>query len=115
MAWFARFRNRLITKGVGYVTTKVKDCDMCWAGAFPHVTPCVETKMQMRRLDRVREGMLAKVWNMLMSCGGRGATALAKRRYKGHPFSYSGFLEKAVRPTNMDRRRPAAVLPYSEL
>ena len=110
--WFARFRNRLITKGVGYVTAKVKDCHMCWAGAFPHVTPCVETKMQMRRLDRVREGMLCKVWNMLMS---RGSVTLAKRRYKGRPFSYFGFLEKAVRPTNMDRRRPMAVLSYSEL
>ena len=99
---------------------------MCWAGAFPHVTACAETKMQMRRLDRVREGMLCKVWNMLVGCGGhagrvtlpcggRGATALPVRRYKGRPFSYSGFLKKAVRPTNMDRRRPVAVLPYSAL
>jgi hypothetical protein len=101
MAWFARFRNRLITKGVGYVTAKVKDCHMCWAGAFPSVTPCVETKMQMRRLDRVREGMLCKVWNMLMSSGGRGATAIPKRRYKGRPFSYFGFLKEAARPTNL--------------
>ena len=64
-AWFARFRNRLIAKGVGYVTAKVQDCGMCWAGAFPRVTACADTKLQMRRLDRVREGMLCKVWNML--------------------------------------------------
>ena len=32
--WFGRFRNGLIAKGVGYVTAKVKDCDMCWAGPF---------------------------------------------------------------------------------
>jgi hypothetical protein len=55
-AWFARFRNRLIAKGVGYVTQKVSDCDMCWAGAFPHVTICKETEMQMRRLDRKLAG-----------------------------------------------------------
>ena len=109
-AWFGRFRNGLIAKGVGYVTAKVKDCDMCWAGAFPHVTPCVETRMQMRRLDRVREGMLAKVAALLPA-----RYRMTGHRYKGHPFSYSGFLEKAVRPTNMDRRRPVAVLPYSEL
>jgi hypothetical protein len=108
--WFGRFRNGLIAKGVGYVTAKVKDCDMCWAGAFPHVTPCVETKMQMRRLDRVREGMLAKVAALLPA-----RYYMTGHRYKGHPFSYSGFLEKAVRPTNMDRRRRVAVLPYSEL
>ena len=108
--WFGRLRNGLIAKGVGYVTAKVKDCDMCWAGAFPHVTPCVETKMQMRRLDRVREGMLAKVAALLPA-----RYRMTGHRYKGHPFSYSGFLEKAVRPTNMDRRRVVAVLPYSEL
>jgi len=134
IAWFARFRNRLITKGVGYVTAKVKDCHMCWAGAFSHVTPCVETKMQMRRLDRVREGMLCKVWNMLMS---RGSVTLAKRRYKGRPFSYFGFLKAAARPTNLRAMRyggqanmapregahsarrgiswRAMMLPYSEL
>ena len=108
--WFGRFRNGLIAKGVGYVTAKVKDCDMCWAGAFPHVTACVETRMQMRRLDRVREGMLAKVASLLPA-----RYRMTGHRYKGHPFSYSGFLEEAVRPTNMDRRRPVAVLPYSEL
>ena len=123
LEWFARFRNRLITKGVGSVTAKVKDCHMCWAGAFPSVTPCVETKMQMRRLDRVREGMLCKVWNMLMS---RGSVTLAKRRYKGRPFSYFGFLKEAARPTNMAPREVshparrgtswrAMMLPYSEL
>ena len=123
LEWFARFRNMLITKGVGYVTAKVKDCHMCWAGAFSHVTPCVETKMQMRRLDRVREGMLCKVWNMLMS---RGSVTLAKRRYKGRPFSYFGFLKEAARPTNMAPREGAhsasrgiswraMMLPYSEL
>lgn len=60
-----RFRNRLVAKDVGYVTQKVSDCDMCWAGAFPHVTICKETEMQMRRLDRVREGLLSKVWRMV--------------------------------------------------
>ena len=118
--WFARFRNRLIAKGVGYVTAKVNDCHLCWAGAFMRVTPCADTRMQMRRLDRVREGMLCKVWRMVMeACGNK------HRRYKGRPFSYYGFLKKAVRPTNLRamryegqanmayRRRIA--LSYSEL
>ena len=108
-AWFAKFRNRLIAKGVGYVTAKMKDCNMCWAGAFPNVTACSDTKMQMRRLDRVREGMLTKVWRMLPE-----QVRLGHHRYKGRPYSYFGFLEKAVRPTNMTRRR-IRVLPYSEL
>ena len=106
---FCRFRNRLIAKGVGYVTAKVEDCRMCWAGAFPNVTACSDTKMQMRRLDRVREGMLTKVWRMLPE-----RLRLGNHRYKGRPFSYFGFLEKAVRPTNMVRRR-VKVLPYSAL
>ena len=107
--WFWRFRNRLIAKGVGYVTAKVEDCRMCWAGAFPNVTACADTKMQMRRLDRVREGMLTKVWRMLPE-----RMRLGSHRYKGRPFSYFGFLDKAVRPTNMTRRR-IRILPYSEL
>ena len=112
-AWFARFRNRLIAKGVGYVTAKVQDCGMCWAGAFPNVTACADTKMQMRRLDRVREGMLCKVWNILVE---RGELKVGRHRYKGRPFSYFGFLEKAVRPTNMARRRRIVrMLPYSAL
>ena len=108
--WFARFRNKLIAKGVGYVTAKVEDCGMCWAGAFPMVTNCAETKMQMRRLDRIREGMLCKVFNML-------PIAFRKRhqRYKGRPFSYFGFLQKAIRPTNMVFRRNRHLLNYSDL
>ena len=110
LEWFASFRNRLIAKGVGYVTAKVKDCHLCWAGAFTRVTNCADTRMQMRRLDRVREGMLSKVWRMLpRSCGKK------RRRYKGKPFSYCGFLENAVRPTNMKPRRRRVLLPYSEL
>ena len=95
---------------------------MCWAGAFPNVTACADTKMQMRRLDRVREGMLCKVWNMLVE---RGALKVGHRRYKGRPFSYFGFLEKAVRPINLRAmryggqanrtRRRIARLPYSAL
>ena len=108
--WFGRFRNGLIAKGVGYVTAKVKDCDMCWAGAFPNVTDCAETKMQMRRLDRVREGMLAKVVSLLPA-----RHFMTGHRYKGRPFSYFGFLEKAVRPTNMARSTQKHFLPYSEL
>ena len=109
--WFGRFRNRLIAKGVGYVTAKVKDCDMCWAGAFPNVTGCAETKMQMRWLDRIREGLLAKVAAMLPA-----RHYMTGHRYKGRPFSYYGFLEKATRPTNMNPRRVRRrILPYSEL
>ena len=108
--WFGRFRNGLIAKGVGYVTAKVKDCDMCWAGAFPNVTDCAETKMQMRRLDRVREGMLAKVASMLPA-----RHFMTGHRYKGRPFSYFAFLEKAVRPTNMARQTQTHILPYSEV
>ena len=108
--WFASFRNRLIAKGVGYVTAKVKDCHLCWAGAFTRVTNCADTRKQMRRLDRVREGMLSKVWRMLpRSCRKK------RRRYKGKPFSYCGFLENAVRPTNMRSRRQRLLMPYSEL
>ena len=131
MSLFARFRNRLIAKGVGYVTAKVQDCGMCWAGAFPNVTACADTKMQMRRLDRVREGLLCKVWNAIRSCGThdpnnaarrdaspyrRDSSGRPTRRYKGRPFSYFGFLEKAVRPTNMSVRHVRTrALPYSEL
>ncbi|MBO4288122.1 MAG: hypothetical protein J5985_08175 [Kiritimatiellae bacterium] len=114
--WFSRFRNRLIAKGVGYVTEKVKNCDMCWAGAFPNVTACADTIMQMRRLDRVREGMLAKVWRRLADVA-KGAS-LRPHRYKGRPFSYFGFLKEARRPTNMAYRRRVwwiRALPYSEL
>ena len=120
MSWFARFRNRLIAKGVGYVTAKVQDCGMCWAGAFPNVTACADTKMQMRRLDHVREGMLCKVWNAIRSRETRDPTDAARRcdrparRYKGRPFSYLGFLEKAVRPTNMARQQVARMM-YSEM
>ena len=89
--------------------------------------------MQMRRLDRVREGMLAKVWKMVRSqqaatlplrlsrgdrpTGGFGASRTPRptRRFKGRPFSYFGFLEKAVRPTNMARRLRVSTLSYSEL
>ena len=109
-AWFSRFRNRLITKGVGYVTAKVKDCDMSWAGSFPAVTPCADTKMQMRRLDRFRERMLSTIWKLLP----KGAR-LGLHRYKGRPFSYYAFLEKAVRPTNMAPRRRTSFISYSEL
>ena len=67
----------MIAKGVGYVTAKVKDCDMCWAGAFSNMTDCAETKMPMQRLDRVREGMLAKVWRMVVAkCGHAGRVTL---------------------------------------
>ncbi len=66
--------------------------------------------MQMRRLDCVREGMLCKVWEMVVAkCGHAGRVPLPRRsrgdrptrRFKGRPFSYFGFLEKAVRPTNL--------------
>ena len=94
------------------MTEKVKDCQLCWAGAFPGVTACADTKMQMRRLDRVRNGMLTKVLKAVL---GRQSKAMRLfKRYKGRPFSYFGFLEKATRPTNMARRR-VRVLPYSEL
>lgn len=108
--WFARFRNRLIAKGVGYVTAKVEDCEMCWAGAFPNVTGCTDTQMQMRRLDRVREGMLCKVFNLLPE-----SFRKQHRHFKGRPFSYFGFLQRAVRPTNMAFRRHRRVLRYSDL
>ena len=114
-AWFARFRNRLIAKGVGYVTRKVSDCDMCWAGAFPHVTICKETELQMRRLDRVREGLLSKVWRMV-SASFPEAYNETRHKFKGRPYSYYAFLHKAVRPSNMAfLRRAARTLPYSEL
>ena len=131
------------------LTAKVKDCNMCWEGAFTRVTDCADTRMQMRRLDRVREGMLCKVWRMVsggighagahacapcgfdfvecslrskassvhfvtLPCGGEGEQQPV-RRYKGRPFSYYGFLEKAVRPTNLRLRRQQFALPYSEL
>lgn len=91
---------------------KVKDCQLCWAGAFPNVTACDDTKMQMRRLDSARNGMLTKVLNTVVARQGKAMRLL--KRYKGRPFSYFCFLEKAARPTNMARRR-VRVLPYSEL
>lgn len=119
--WFAQFRNRLIAKGVGYVTAKVKDCQLCWAGAFPNVTACADTKMQMRRLDRVRNGMLTKVLKAVLARQGKAMRLF--KRYKGRPFSYFGFLKKATRPTNLRAMRydgqanmaRRQVLPYSEL
>ena len=106
---------KLIAKGVGYVTQKVSDCDMCWAGAFPHVTICKETEMQMRMLDRVREGLLSKVWRMV-SGGLKEYNRNSKRKFKGRPYSYWAFLHKAMRPSNMAfLRRTARTLPYSEL
>lgn len=74
--------------------------------------------MQMRRLDCVREGMLCKVWNELVAVKAElfqhKAATKVHRRYKGRPFSYFGFLEKAARPTNMAYRRKI-LLRYSEL
>ena len=113
--WFARFRNRLIAKGVGYVTAKAKDCHLCWAGAFMQMTDCTDTRMQMRRLDRVREGMLCKVWRMLSALPVGREVHRHGRRYKGNPFSYFGFLRKVRRPTNMRPPRRQFALPYSEL
>ena len=67
--------------------------------------------VQMRRLDRVREKMLTKVASMLPA-----RYFMTGHRYKGRPFSYFAFLEKAVRPTNMARQLVVTrVLPYSEL
>ena len=45
---------------------------------------------------------------------GQGKAMRLFKRYKGRPFSYFGFLEKATRPTNM-ACRCVRVLPYSEL
>ena len=65
----------------------------------------------MRRLDRVREGLLAKVAAMLPA-----RHYMTGHRYKGRPFSYYGFLEEATRSTNMNPRRVRkSILPYSEL
>lgn len=97
---FCGFRNRLIAKGVGYVTAKVEERGICWAGAFPNVTPCADTKSQMRRLDRVREGMVSKARRVLQA-----VLWLDHHHYKGRPYSYFGFLEKVERPTNMAVRR----------
>ena len=106
---------KLIAKGVGYVTQKVSDCDMCWAGAFPHVTICKETEMQMRMLDRVREGLLSKVWRMVSESFPKTYKEI-RQKFKGRPYSYYAFLHKAVRPSNMTfLSRAARTLPYSEL
>ena len=103
-----------------------------------------DTWTQMRRLDRVREGMLCKVWSSFANLlslklrqkwatedgrilgGAVGTPRPTKRRFKGKPFSYCGFLENVVRPTslramryggkaNMARRRRRVLLAYSEL
>ena len=77
----------------------------------------------MRRLDRVRNGMLTKVLKAVLARQGKAIRLF--KRYKGRPFSYYGFLEKATRPTNLRvmryggqanmARRRVRVLPYSEL
>ena len=83
---------------------------------------------------RAREGMLCKVWSSIAKATEDGCLpngslgdlvkppgapnhhgASLPRRYKGKPFSYCGFLEKAARPTNMRSRRRLIALPYSEL
>ena len=107
--WFGRFRNRLIARGVGYVTAKYEDCIGCWVRAFGQVTRCDETRRQMRYLDRVRERMLCKVWHLVAGRIGKGP-----RRFKGRPFSYHAFLTREfARPTNL--RGKAARGRYSEL
>jgi len=109
-AWYARFRNRLIAKGVGYVTAKFEDCIGCWAGAFGQVTKCRETQAQMRRLDRVRENKLCKVRHAL-------AEALkGHHRFKGNPYSYHAFLMREVkRATNMRGKPKVVKVRYSEM
>lgn len=107
--WFGRFRNRLIARSVGYVTAKYEDCIGCWVRAFGQVTQCRETRSQMRYLDRVRERMLCKVWNMVAGRIGEG-----RRRYKGRPFSYHAFLMREfARPTNL--RYKKSQVRYSAL
>lgn len=109
--WYSRFRNRLIAKGVGYVTEKIKDCEHCWAAAFGKVTPCEETRRQMRYLDRIRENMLTKVAKSLKK---RGVEVKQGHRFKGNPFSYHAFLLKeAERPTSM-RGKPRR-MRYSDI
>lgn len=107
--WFGRFRNRLISRGVGYVTAKYEDCIGCWVRAFGQVTRCDETRRQMRYLDRVRERMLCKVWCLVAGRIGEG-----RRRYKGRPFSYHAFLMREfARPTNL--RYKKSQVRYSAL
>ena len=53
--------------------------------------------VQMRRLDRVREGMLAKVASMLPA-----RHFMTSHRHKGRPFSYFAFLAKP------EAKKPAA-------
>ena len=107
--WFGCFRNRLIARGVGYVTAKYEDCIGCWVRAFGQVTRCDETRRQMRYLDRVRERMLCKVWHLVVRRIGKG-----RRRFKGQPFSYHAFLMREFsRPTNL--RWKAVRGRYSEL
>ena len=77
----------------------------------------------MRRLDRVRSGMLTKILKVVVARQGNAMRLF--KRYKGRPFSYFGFLEKAARPTNLCAMRYGGqanmacrrvrVLPYSEL
>lgn len=118
--WFCRFRNRLIAKGVGHV--KARERGICWAGAFPAMTFCDDAKRQMRRLDRVREGMLTKVWQTLLDkCLAANPSPvlppekmrpflLKCRWYEGRPYSYFGFLKQATRPCGVrsgtGRRKP---------
>ena len=86
-------------------------------GSFRTVTDCADTVMQMRRLDRVREGMLSKVKSVLCGAGLLDRrTGVAGRRYKGKPFSYFAFLDKNTkRPKNMSPRQKIRVFSYSEL
>ena len=52
---------------------------------------CADAKMQMRRLDRVRAGMLCKVAAVLPP-----RYRMTGHRCKGRPFSYFGFLEVGI-------------------
>jgi len=89
-----RYCTRLVAKGIGFMKAgAIPEDVMGWVSAFPAALAnrSDSCALQMRRLDAVRDRLLAPFDRALIGKGG-------KARYFGRPFSYSGFLAKQSRP-----------------
>ena len=72
--------------------------------------PSVTGKMPVVPVRRVEDAAPLPARGVPMGGCGR-AGARPSRRLKGRPFSYYGFLEKVMRPTNMVRPPQIHILP----
>ena len=93
---FERFRARLAAIGVGYAPRELMGSrdDRCWMAAFPGITPSRWTRVQTKRLDRVRDDILHSLFK---DDDLRHGIPGAVMPYLGRPYSYRGFLERLER------------------